>query len=161
MGLVIPVAVAAMLWSILFIAQVQQSIPISYHLFYLAGVVVVFSLLYLSIRRARARAVIQDTGLLVRNPYKTLLVPWADITELQLKQSGSREALCTAIRADGLEVPIWAIGLDGQSTRADERRTKSLVDALNLELATRRAAIAASPPADDDTTMAPEVDERS
>jgi hypothetical protein len=88
-------------------------------------------------------------GLLVRNPYSTIEVPWAEIKKLSPGYSG----LCIQ-RSDGSEVTAWAVQKSNIANAAGHR---TRADAVAEDIARRAAQAQGNNPAQ----LGPTVEEQT
>jgi hypothetical protein len=79
-----------------------------------------------------------DRGLRVRNPLRTISVPWDQIESFSLSRKGFTWGTAAVRRRDGKEIRIWAIQKPNASTRPNNTNAEELIDALNERLAAAR-----------------------
>ena len=102
------------------------------------GVVAVLSAFCL-LRLARAGVYVDDDGIRVLNPLRTVRMRWEDVLRFTLKPRGGFPAVGFVERIDGTEVQVW--GIQARSGTAAARRIpEELVSALNERLAGAREA---------------------
>lgn len=74
-------------------------------------------------------------GVHVRNPFRTYLIGWADITAFELGRYKILGCVCLIHCTDGTVVPAFAVeGITGQPRRRTSIQAQTWVDELNLRL---------------------------
>jgi hypothetical protein len=69
-----------------------------------------------------------DRGLRVRNPLRTISVPWDQIESFSLSRKGFTWGTAAVRRRDGKEIRIWAIQKPNASTRPNNTNAEELID---------------------------------
>ena len=75
----------------------------------LVGFALAAVLLASAIRLARSAAIIRSDALLIRNPVRTICLPWSMIAGFRIGRHGLWPRVCIVSCNDGSEVAIWAI----------------------------------------------------
>lgn len=73
------------------------------------------------LRLAYCAAVVRPDGLFIRNPARSIVVPWSEVRGFRLGRSGLWPMVCVLQRMDGREVAIWAIQDLGPAVRRPGR----------------------------------------
>lgn len=83
-------------------------------------------------RAAFAVLLVDDHGVMVRNPFRTVTVAWSEIAAFELGRYKVLGCVCVIRLRDGTVVPAFAIqGITGQSRRRTSVNAKNTVGELN------------------------------
>jgi hypothetical protein len=88
-----------------------------------------------TIRAARAGAVVTEVGVIIRNPTKTVELPWSNVEGFSLGESGIYSTVGIVHTTDGGPLRIW--GIQGRK-RGRDASAERLVTALNDSLSAAR-----------------------
>lgn len=87
-------------------------------------------------RSAAAVLVLDQHTVFIRNPFRTLSIPRADIETFKLGRFGLLGCVCLVSRKDGSAIPAFAIqGITGQPRRRTSVSAQRVVEELNRQLA--------------------------
>ena len=87
-------------------------------------------------RAALAVLIVDDRGVTVRNPFRTVSVAWNEIAGFELGRFKILGCVCLVRRLDGTLFPAFAIqGIAGQPRRRTSGAARRMVDELNHQLA--------------------------
>jgi hypothetical protein len=109
-----------------------------------AAVVIAISA-FCYLRLARAGVHVEEDGIRVVNPFRTVRVPWEHLVRFVSRPHKGFPALGFAQRIDGTEVELWGIQARGTGVPA-KRVVGDLVESLNEELASARTRARVDPP---------------
>jgi hypothetical protein len=91
-------------------------------------------------RLARCCAVLRDDGLLVRNPTRSILIAWSELSNFRIGRHGVWPRIGIVVRSDGSELAMWGIQDRGPAlARPGKGPAAALIDTLN------EARLAATP----------------
>jgi hypothetical protein len=93
---------------------------------------------FLGLRMARLAVRIEDDGIRVRNPLRTLSIPWRAVRGFTLARSVIGASGVAELH-DGRNVRLWAIQPATGVTWKRDRRAELAIGALNVELQAARA----------------------
>jgi hypothetical protein len=100
-----------------------------------AGVIVGFVLaavcLVACIRLALCSATVEPDGLVVRNPTRTHLYPWAEIQSFHIERHGVWPRVCVMATNDGSRIAIWGIQGRGPAMKSKRDPAYKLAERLN------------------------------
>ena len=91
-----------------------------------------------SLRAAISGAYSSPQGVRIRNPVRTIDIPWGDIDHFRVATTGAFAPVGEAVRKDGSIVRIFGIQASGRSDRARSKQAAEPIEALNAELTRRR-----------------------
>lgn len=90
-------------------------------------------------RVALAGVRVHETGLLVRNPFTTRLVPWQEIHAIVLGRYFVFSRMGCALLRDGSRVPLFGVQHTESMFNQGDRQAHEIVDELNAALESSRA----------------------
>ncbi len=105
---------------------------------WLPMLVVVALAAFTFLRLARAGAFVDDRGVRIVNPLRTVRLPWEELAGFSLRAHGGFPALGFAERRDGSRVGIWGIQARSSSPAA-RRAPEAAIAALEARLEQERA----------------------
>jgi Bacterial PH domain len=89
-------------------------------------------------RLARSGVLVNETGVIVKNPIRSNAVRWEEIAAFTLRRRGLFPGLGHMDLRDGRAIPIYAISIPNPITRPNNRSAQSLVAELNSLLSDAR-----------------------
>jgi hypothetical protein len=85
-------------------------------------------------RCAFAAAVVDKTGVKIRNPWRTSEFSWAEVDHFSVERRGFTWGVGVAHLRDGRAVKIWAIQKPNAMTRPNNDAAEGLIENLNRRL---------------------------
>jgi Bacterial PH domain len=89
-------------------------------------------------RVVRCGVLVDDEGVVIRNPTRTARFAWHEIDHIAVVHHGAYPKIAEVRLRDGQAMRAWGIQGPNPDVRPRNRSAERLVDALNAELAQRR-----------------------
>jgi hypothetical protein len=95
---------------------------------------IVIALAIWGFRAARSGVLVDDRGVVVRNPFRSVTLAWSDIVEFRMAWSGIRTYGAQVVLRDGSRVKAFGIQGPNPRIRPKSKDAERIVAELNEEL---------------------------
>jgi hypothetical protein len=91
-----------------------------------------------NLRAATAKLTVDDVGATIRNPFRTVFLPWEVVAKIEMGRYKLLGDVLIFHRIDGQRFPVFAVeGITGQPRRRTSIRARAMTAELNERLLSR------------------------